>query len=163
MKLIDRLLPLEPLTIKQLINFWMKVDRKGPNDCWLWIGGKSAGYGSIGFNGRIYVAHRISYYIHNMKDPGKLLVCHTCNTPLCMNPKHFYLGTHVENNQQAHDEGRRNQEGELNQLAKLKEVEVIEIRDAVGNGERISDKAKEYKVAESTIRDLVNRKSWKHI
>jgi len=84
------------------LSFWKNVQIAGENDCWLWIGATHGGkegyrYGTL--DGRIY-SHRFSYFLHNDSgegDGGTMEVCHKCNNPLCVNPKHLYLGTHKQN------------------------------------------------------------------
>jgi len=39
------------LTENDLVRFWDKVDKKGPNDCWEWAGSIKNGYGLIRING----------------------------------------------------------------------------------------------------------------
>ena len=42
--------------------FWAKVDKGGPDECWLWTGALSRGYGNlvIGHSGNRY-AHRVAW------------------------------------------------------------------------------------------------------
>jgi len=68
--------------------------------------------------------------------------------------------TAKENTKHAIDTGLINNKGELNKNSKLKPHEVIEIRKM-----NISDKyvAETYNITTGTIRDILNRKTWKHL
>lgn len=74
-------------------DFWEWVDRRGPDECWLWTGGRAGRYGAtfVYTNGqprRRINAHRMAYIL-TYGDPGELTVDHTCNVPLCCNPAHL--------------------------------------------------------------------------
>lgn len=54
--------------------------------------------------------------------------------------------------------------GEKNAKAKLKETEVLKIREMLKNGNSISDIRKVFNfVSDSAIRNIKNNKTWKHI
>ena len=88
--------------------FWAKVNKRGPEECWPWIGGKSErGYGRIYVDGRNVPATRVSWAIHfNEAIPMGLQACHHCDNPPCVNPSHLFIGTMSDNINDAVQKGR---------------------------------------------------------
>lgn len=94
--------------------FWEKVDKRGPDECWLWKAGRDRnGYGHIGVGkGRSTRAHRVSWELANGSEiPVGLLACHTCDNPPCVNPAHIFIGTMADNLQDASAKGRVDPKG----------------------------------------------------
>jgi hypothetical protein len=92
--------PKQPRPMEE--RFWEWVNKGGTNECWNWKGAPNVwGYGQIrdtnGRYGKKKLAHRISWIIHNGPIPTNILVLHTCDNPLCVNPNHLWLGTHKDN------------------------------------------------------------------
>lgn len=90
-------------------NFWSRVQKNGPDECWPWIGCVSRSkperppYGRIdafGFKG-VYV-HRVAYWLANggelnLRKDSDCLVRHSCDNSICCNPAHLVVGTHLDN------------------------------------------------------------------
>lgn len=90
--------------------FWAKVDKSGgPNACWPWTAHRlPAGYGTMGMGGhntRHALAHRLAWIIENGWIPKGMLVLHYCDYPPCVNIRHLYLGTKVDNSRDAYLRG----------------------------------------------------------
>lgn len=97
---------------------WQRFEDKympEPNSgCWLWIGAivpSKAGLfrGNFSFGGRPILAHRASYAMHFGSFDPSLHVCHSCDTPSCVNPDHLWLGTHGDNMADMVKKGRTRQ------------------------------------------------------
>lgn len=66
-----------------------------PNSgCWIWLGHVSKdGYGKIGHD----FAHRRLFEEFKSRIPAGLHVLHRCDTPICVNPAHLFLGDRFDN------------------------------------------------------------------
>lgn len=100
-------------------HFWSKVDRRGPNDCWLWQAYcDKDGYGYFTVNKAARKAHRVAYVLtHGNLEPSQD-VCHACDTPGCVNPAHLWVGTYRDNIDDMLAKGR-SLRGATNPKAKL--------------------------------------------
>lgn len=141
--------------------FWSKVTKKSNQECWNWTGVLTdKGYGYIQHNKIRYLCHRISWLLAYQKMP-KLDLLHSCDNPICVNPKHLREGIQQEN---IEDMVNRNRQAKGEQAgSKLTKNNVINIRKLASKGLMYKDIAKIYNVDNSTISVIVNYKSWKHI
>ena len=74
--------------------------------CWEWRASKHKdGYGQIGVDGRIELAHRVSYRLHYGETPSDYLR-HTCDNPSCVNPQHLVPGNQSQNMEDRKARGR---------------------------------------------------------
>ncbi|NRB10182.1 MAG: HNH endonuclease [Rickettsiaceae bacterium] len=140
--------------------------------CWYWQGARnSQGYGVISKGTRKQgnvKAHRASYEIFNFQQiSNKQCVCHHCDNPACVNPHHLFLGSQQDNVLDMVKKGRHKlppiKQGEDSSKAKLKEIEVRKIRKMSDLGFSSRVLARDFKVSKTTILQIINRKSWKHI
>lgn len=150
--------------MKTIDRFWSKV-LKG-SKCWEWTATKINGYGYFHYKDKISVfAHRFIYwYVHKNFDlfDRKIHICHTCDNPSCVNPKHLWLGNAKLNSQDMFKKKRNAPatQGTLDGMAKLSNNKVIQIRSSNQPNIQL---AKKYNVSPSTICDIKKRRSWKHI
>lgn len=99
--------------------FWSKVDKNGPvhpvlgTPCWLWTSNTHHnGYGQIALSRdgrakqRWVWAHRVAWELIHGPIPEGQRVLHRCDTPLCVNEAHLFLGTQQENIADSVEKGR---------------------------------------------------------
>ena len=144
--------------------FWSYVRVMGEDECWPWLGGKAHGtYGAFALKrGEQVPAHRFSYCLYfGDFDPQKF-VCHTCDNPSCVNPRHLFLGTCRDNLEDAVRKGRM-AHGERNANTKLSVEDVRKIRELAGDPRRtLVSIARCFGLPKSTVRAIVIGKSWKY-
>ena len=85
-------------TIRMTGDFWTKVDRKGPDECWPWKGFvKLSGHGLTSIKGRPMHTSRKAWIVTHGPIKDGLQVLHKCDNAVCCNPDHLYLGTRIDN------------------------------------------------------------------
>jgi hypothetical protein len=86
--------------------FMSRVCQGAPDACWPWTGKKhSRGYGYF----RGMRVHRIAWEIENgCKIPEGLIILHSCDNPICVNPAHLKCGTQKDNIRDGIMKGRIN-------------------------------------------------------
>lgn len=117
------------------------------------------GYVKLTINGKQTYGHR---YMYEQKYGKPILevLRHTCDNRWCINPDHLIEGTHNDNVQ---DRVSRNRsaKGIQNGRAKLTEQNVVDIYN-----DNITPKmhlANKYNVDPKVIRDIKQKKTWKHL
>jgi hypothetical protein len=148
--------------------FWAKVNKIGANDCWNWTAHVSkSGYGWMGVGSKkSNFAHRVCAVLEGLLDSldTPLHVLHKCDNRKCCNPSHLFTGTNADNIADRVSKNRsksKQQPGELNGMAKLSTVDIIDIRRIYAQGGISQSKlAKMYNTQQSNISRVVNNKRW---
>lgn len=126
--------------------FWNRVDVKGENDCWPWKGSRNkGGYGLYLANDkRGHTAHRMAWTLLHGEPPPDKFVCHTCDTRLCCNPAHLWLGTHRQNMADMVAKGRH---GGPRKPSRLTEADKQAILEAHRAGKSLSEIGQHYGIS----------------
>lgn len=149
---------------QKIINFWKKVCIGGVDECWNWKGSScSSGYGNFSFEGHTK-SHRVSWVLTFRDIPKGLCVCHKCDNPSCVNPYHLFLGTNSDNIKDMWSKGRGKiprLSGEKCPSAKLKESQVVQIRNLCLEGISQSEVSRMFGVTRALISLIVKKQVWK--
>lgn len=142
------------------VRLWKHVRRRGPNECWPWIGkSRIKGYGIIKLDGTRAktLAHRAAWMLANGAIPQSdnwhgTVIRHKCNNRLCCNPAHLEPGTQADNvaDMWSANGPRGN--------AKLSERDITAIRSDSRSSRQL---APLYGVSDAHIRSIRNRRCWK--
>lgn len=135
----------------------------GPDECWEWTGSTNKGYGVFSVeNSRVRIAHVVAWEItqgHPL--PAGMVVRHTCDNPPCVNPAHFLLGTHGDNNR---DKSTRNRHGYNGKGFKHLTVnEVRQVRALHEHGVNMTEIARRFGRSRATIIRVVKRQVFPNV
>ena len=135
--------------------------KKVDNGCWIWTAhADKDGYGILSGNKSNTRANRLSYEIHHGPIKEGFVVCHTCDTPSCVNPDHLFQGTVKDNCRDMISKNRDKIVGSRNNKAKLVEKDIPTIRSCSNHNSVI---AIDYGVCEATIKRIKARTLWRHV
>lgn len=134
---------------KSRIERFTEKVRFAENGCWIWTGSVDAdGYGKgPGDNVR---AHRFSYEHHKGHIPKGMFVCHSCDTPSCVNPEHLWIGTSADNTADSTNKGRRAR-GEKSGVSKGSDTLVKIVKQNYALGISQDKLSAIYGISQSTI------------
>lgn len=81
------------MTPSDIARFWAKVDRRGPDECWLWTGAVNNNrYGIFYYAGHLVGPHRFAKALDDaivIPDWHIWQIDHMCLTKRCVNPAHL--------------------------------------------------------------------------
>ena len=166
-----------------------RIDVRGPEECWPWKGARNKrGYGVLflGQELRMVLAHRAAFAAaacieafrkEKRWDANAMVVLHRCDNPPCCNPRHLFIGTHLDNVKDKVNKGRtprgdqssarryrdRLPHGERHWKTTLTERQVKLIRLLHASGRTQASLGNEFGVSFRTVNQIVNRKRWGHV
>ncbi len=127
------------MNISKRERFYGKVLVRSDAECWPWLGFIGPdGYGTFWVNElqRMIGAHVVSYCLEygrpeNNKKVDNKEICHSCDNPSCVNPKHLFLGTHKDNMEDCRKKDR-NAYGTRHYKSKLSDEDIIFVKNWKG-------------------------------
>lgn len=147
-------------------HFDSKLDKESDaSGCWLWTGAIcSNGYGQVGWKGKTWRAHRLSYILSGGTFPeGKP---HLCHSEHCVGKKHCCNPAHLrpdddKGNQADRIRDRTDSRGEKQWLAKLTAEQVLQIRARATESQ--TSLAREFGVTHKAIWAIIHHRNWRHL
>ncbi len=137
------------------------------NGCFIWTGFiNEGGYGRARLGKALVFVHRFMYErYHGVTLTRDQCVCHKCDTPGCCRREHLWIGSSQDNADDRDKKGRNiNYCGENHGGSKLKNKDVLEIKDLIRCGRMTSDEiAAQYGAHGSTIHLIKHGKQWKSV
>lgn len=163
--------------------FWAKVDKRGPDECWPWMGARSeSGYGLFAVRKQHTSAHRFSLELKLGRSikPG-MYALHSCpggDNKWCANPTHLREGSALDNSADARERGQiptgdrsgartkpeRRVRGSQVNTSRLTTDQVRDIRQRyIPRKVTTTQLAEEYGISHASVSAIIRRKTWKHV
>jgi len=111
------------------------------------------GYGQVGFQGKLWMTHRLVWTLVNGDIPKDMVVCHRCDNPKCINPNHLFLGTMSDNSKDSVKKGR------WKAYFTCEQADIIR-KEVTPDRGSISKIARKYGVSPSVIGRMINNKTY---
>jgi hypothetical protein len=152
------------------------------NGCHIVVSHKAHnGYARVRIANKLMFMHRYIWEKYNGVIPAGLVVCHSCDEPLCINVDHLFLGTPQDNIKDMNTKGRHfiwtperraklgkknkghfARKGSDNPRSKLTE-EIVRLLRTSERKVSIKKLCEKYAVSENTIYSIWRRRTWKDV
>jgi hypothetical protein len=131
--------------------------------CWEWQKNiQRGGYGHFKHESKARGVHRFAYVCFVGPIPPTMHVLHHCDVPACVNPKHLFVGTCMQNVQDKISKGRH-AHGERVNTAKLSDEMVLEIYDLKDQGMGSPTIARLFEISTTAAWNAMTGRTWKHV
>jgi DNA-binding transcriptional regulator YiaG len=170
------------LIIEGLERYWKKVDKNGPNGCWIWKGAATpAGYGQLasGSTKRNRAVRNLATHIAlaidgRFRPSAQHVAMHRCDNPRCVNPAHLQWGTFQENTDDCRMKGRmafqragtakiRNPEWERGLYGKQPKLTPEAVKMIRSSPHSNSKLAQMLGISTATVRNIKNGRTYKDV
>lgn len=141
--------------------------------CWIWLGARNKqGYGQIGLwdsaaqRRTHWTTHRLAFETWVGPIPDGMSVCHRCDNPPCINPKHLFAGTNADNMADRSAKGRvARQHGAAHGLVRYPVEKILAIRAALEGtgGKKQKDIAARFSVGQSHVSRIWLGNTWRNV
>ncbi len=161
---------IKDITQKDIDRFWNHVDIREPDQCWNWkLSPTRHGYGLFAAGGTLHRCTRFVWIhsggLYSKEITGKLRITTSCGNKMCCNPKHMKLNSQQEVWDRIKEAGTMTV-GSKHKMSKLTEADVIDIRARYvkrSDADGLGGIAKDYSVTPGCVRDIIIRKTWRHV
>lgn len=133
------------------------------DDCWIWNLAKDKdGYGHLKWHGQMTKAHRVSFTVYCGDIPDGYVVCHSCDNPPCINPRHLFVGTDQDNADDSVAKNRR-AVGSKNGMTTLTEEDVVVIRELMAGSAYYKDVQEQFGISTAALFKITTGAYWAHV
>lgn len=121
-----------------------------------------SGYGQFWINekGMNVQAHRVVYELAIGPISEGMCVLHRCDNKICVNPSHLFLGSQADNIRDKTLKDRQ-VKGENHPHAKLRVLEVEQIRQLYRQGEHQLELARQFQISQASVSDIIRGRTWR--
>ena len=133
------------------------------DECLPWPGATNGGgYGAVWVKGRTLGAHKVALEVKLGRVLGEgMQACHTCDNPICVNPRHLFEGTDADNKRDMACKGRRARGEKFPSRNRLTEIDVMDVIERIEvKGEPQASVAREYGVTPQLLHRIRRGKAW---
>lgn len=141
----------------RITEFWRNVDiADDESECWPWLGYQEDGYGRFFWEGRMVGAHElaVSFTTGEVRAPG-LDTCHSCNNPICCNPRHLRFDTRAGNVADMISAGR-------GRRGRFTDEQILTMRERYAHGASQMALARDYRITNGLVSQIVRGLRYAH-